>query len=113
MKKKVTIIDDTFRRNLMGPVTRETRDMYFKTHKKLLPDSVKMLPLVDRQGRKMQEKVLVKHVLEGRRLRHAITRAKRWMRSGKFPGQPAPHHIALFLAAFHKADPKGFKNAMA
>lgn len=113
MKKKVTIVDDTFRRNLMSPVTRATRDMYFEVHKKLLPDAVKMLPVVDRQGRKMQEKVQVRHHFEGARLRHAVTRAKRWMRSGRFPGIRPPYHIALFLAAFHKADPKGFKNAMA
>ncbi len=112
MKTKVKVTDDTFRRPVMLPITKEVRKIYYEKHGKLLPDSVKMLPAVDRQGRKVMETVRVTHVFEGRRLGHAVTRARRWIRNNR-PDVRPPHHIALFLAAFHKADPDGFKQATA
>ncbi len=50
-------------------------------------------------------------VFDGPRLVHAIKRAKRWMLSNRFKRAKVgiPHHIALKIAAFHKADPAGFK----
>ena len=108
MKKKVTVIDDTLRRNVCSPLTDKARMDYFRRFKKLLPAGT-LVPMIDRQRRQVQETVQVKHVFEGERLKHAVHRAKRWMRSGKFPGTGAPRHIALFMAAFYKADPKGFK----
>lgn len=108
MKKKVTIIDDTLRRNVCHPLSAEMRMEYFKRFKKLPPDDF-LVPVKNRRNQQIQETVRVKHVFKGEYLKHAVHRAKRWMRSGKFPGTGAPRHIAIFMAAFHKADPKGFE----
>jgi len=108
---KVVITDDTLRRNSVQTVTQETR-ANFAMAGNPLPDDVKILPLKDRSGRQIQETVCVDHVYEGRVLDLAVIRAKRWMRSGKFPGTGAPHHIALAMAAFHKADPEGFNRIL-
>ena len=66
--------------------------------------------LVDRQGRKTQETGTAVRVLEGRHLEHALRRAARYMRRPR-QGRP-PRHILLFMSAFRKADPEGFKTAM-
>lgn len=67
------------------------------------------------RGRKMQEKTRTVHVFEGQHLNNAIRRARRWMRNAhrRRDGiRGAPKHIALKLAAFHKAYPVDFERAM-
>ncbi len=86
--KCVTVVDDTL---------RATQGMVVNG---------KVIFYQDRQRRKVQHRVSVARVLEGRHLEHALRRARRWMRK---PRGRAPGHIAVFLAAFHKVDPAGFK----
>ncbi len=86
--KRVVVMDDTLR------ATKE----FVKDGKVVL--------YLDRQRHRVQQQVSVPRVLEGRHLEHALRRARRWMRK---PRGRAPGHIAVFLAAFHKADPTGFK----
>ncbi len=106
---KVKIIDDTLRCHSVQEVTDQMRGDFAKAGNPI-PDGTKILPLKDRLGRQAMETVQVEHIYEGRVLEIAITRAKRWIRSAKFAdGVGAPHHIALALAAFHKADPDSFK----
>ncbi len=70
-------------------------------------------PFVDRQNRKIQRHVSVTHVFEGANLERAIRRARRHIRSPRFKRGGAPHHVALAMAAFHRADPEGFRQAVA
>lgn len=88
----VTIIDDTLRRN------------------RAELDSLTGWQLMkDRHGKQIQDVIRVAKVLEGAHLEHAVKRARRWMSK---PGRGgAPRHIALFMAAFHKWDQKGFAEA--
>lgn len=86
--KRVVVVDDTL---------RATQGMIV---------GGKLMLYQDRQRRRTQRRVSVSRVLEGRHLEHALRRARRWMRK---PRGRAPGHIAVFLAAFHKADPVGFK----
>ncbi len=110
-KKRVVVVDDTLRRNVCVRVTPLVREQYQKKFGHSLPDNVRFLPL-EVKGRKVQDVVKVRHVYEGPRLTHAVTRARRWMRSpryGKAGG--APHHITLAMMAFRQADPRGFEVA--
>ncbi len=86
--KRVVVVDDTLR------VTQG------------VIQNGKLMLYEDRQHRRAQHRVNVARVLEGRHLEHALRRARRWMRK---PHGRAPGHIAVFLAAFHKVDPAGFK----
>ncbi len=86
MKNKVTIIDDTYRRNTCY-VDRGTRH-------------------------RIQDVVKVKVKFEGEHLERSVRRARRWIRSDRFRRDGAPRHIARAMAAFHKVDPKGFKEAL-
>ena len=63
------------------------------------------------KGPMVQDEVQTHTTVEGPALVQAIKRAKRWIASRRFGpgGGGAPRHIALKMAAFHKADPKGFK----
>lgn len=74
-----------------------------------------MMMARDRQGRRVQEKTRTVHVFEGRHLDLAVLRARRWIRNShrRRDGiRGAPKHIALKLAAFHKASPVDFGAAM-
>lgn len=51
-------------------------------------------------------------MFEGQALEKAITKARRWMRSGKSLVD-APTHVKLKVLAFQKSDPEGFAEAMA
>ncbi len=70
----------------------------------------RLLFVKDRQHRKIQDVTSIARVLEGRPLEHAIRRARRWLHRPR--NRRPPGHIALFLAAFHKADPAGFEAAV-
>lgn len=70
----------------------------------------KMTFPVDRQRRRLQDTVRVERVLEGRHLEHALKRARRWIRNRS--RECPPEQIAVFLAAFRKADPAGFAAAV-
>ena len=107
MKDKIRVIDDTLRANVVEVVTPQMRVDHLKKHGCLLSASVVLVK--DRQHRQVQRVENLEHVYEGRRLEEAVRRAKRWMRSAKFPKIGAPHHVALAMAAFHKADPVGFR----
>ncbi len=110
---RVTIKDDTLRRNAVIMVTPEIRANFARAGRPLA-NSVRFLPAIDRKGRKVQETVTVVRVLEGTHLDHALRRARRFMRSRRFRtrGNGVPRHLALFMAAFHKVDPEGFKEAV-
>ncbi len=114
MKTKVTIIDDTGRRDSCRLISM----IDFVKSGGTPPPGVRfrshiLVPIVDRKGRKVSEVVETKLVFKGRHLELCVLRAKRWMRSKRFrrPGG-APRHIALAMAAFSLADPKGFKKAL-
>ena len=104
---RVVIIDDTLRQNRVTMVTDHIRLQFAKVGR-VLPTGLEFIPSTDRQGRKIQDVVRSEQVFEGPVLKHAIHRAKCWMRSRRFPHDGAPHHIAMFMAAFKKADPGGF-----
>lgn len=115
MKKSVTVLDDTMRRNSIVRITPDLRER-LRRQGRPVPNHMMWLPAKDKSGRQMQETITVERVLDGAHLEHAVRRAKRWIRSKRFrtPGKGGmPHHIAIFMAAFHKADPEGFKRAMA
>lgn len=107
---RVEIVDDTLRANRVQVVTNAYRLSYLRAHGRPLPDSVRFLT-VRAHGRQVQDVVRTTHVFEGARLEHAVRRARRWIRGPRFRTAGAPHHIALYLAAFHKADPDGFNEA--
>ena len=107
MKRKVRVIDDTLRANAVEVVTPQMRVDHLKKHGRLLLASVVLVK--DRQHRQIQRVENSEHVYEDKHLQEAVRRAKRWMRSDKFPKVGAPHHIALAMAAFHAADPDGFR----
>lgn len=109
----VTVLDDTFRRNVSQRVTPAVRDAYFKRYRRVLPGHVVHLATRDRQGRQVQEKIGVRRSLEGPHLEHAVRRVKRWMRGSRHrAGEQAPGHILIFMAAWHELDPKAFGVAM-
>lgn len=111
---RVVIKDDTLRRNAVLMITPAMREEAAKAGRPI-PASTKFVLGKDRQGRQVQETVVVDRVLEGAHLLHAVKRAKRFIRSKGYRqrGHTPPRHIALFMAAFHKADPEAFKRAMA
>ncbi|MEE8608962.1 MAG: hypothetical protein V3S55_15265 [Nitrospiraceae bacterium] len=117
MKMKVTIVDDTGRRTRCSLVSMID---YIKSGGKLPPGrrlSYILVPVGYIDGpyknRKIMDTVEVKRVFEGRHLELCVLRAKRWMRSKRFREQGgAPRHIALAMAAFSKADRKGFNEAL-
>lgn len=114
MKKSVTVLDDTCKRNAIVRVTSDLRER-LRRQGRPVPNHIMWLPAKDQFGRQVQETVTIERVLDGAHLEHAVRRAKRWIRSKRFriPGKGGmPHHIAIFMAAFHKADPKGFELAM-
>ncbi len=112
MLTKVMIVDDTFRRNGTHRMTLESRRLFFKKFGRLPQTWGDQVLSKDRQGRQMQETVKVLRIFEGAHLENAVRRAKRWMRSPRFRRTDTPRHIALAMAAFHKADPEGFKRAL-
>ena len=99
---KVEIVDDTGRNTLGGIGAGKF-------------GRPQMMMSQDRQGRRLQDKAHTTHVFEGRRLDLAVLRARRWIRNShkRRDGiRGAPKHIALKLAAFHKAYPVSFGTAM-
>lgn len=79
------------------------------------PTGKRMMMAQDRQGRRLQEKTQTVCVFEDRHLDLAVLRARRWIRNAhkRRDGiRGAPKHIALKLAAFHKAYPVDFGEAM-
>lgn len=110
MPNKVTIIDDTSRRNVMQEVTPYIQQT-FLLRGLMLPEIGTLLPMKIK-GQQVQEPVSVPHVFEGQHLQNVIRRAKHWMRSKKFMGNKPPHHIALAMAAFSKAQPVEFHNIL-
>ncbi len=109
---QVEITDDSFRRILARQITQQMRlDARIKgIH---IPDNVHFILERDRQGHKIQEKAYETYVFEGARLARAIRRAKRWIRSRRYRSvSSTPRHIALAMAAFHKADPEGFARCL-
>lgn len=103
----VEVNDDRGRQNLVIEVTDEMRVSYVMAHGHPFPPGVNFVPQRDRQGRQMQEKINRPVLYEGRGLRIAIKRAKRWIKSGKVGTPPA--HIVLAMMAFFKADPQQFQ----
>jgi len=111
MKNKVTIIDDTFRVNRCTTITKGMNDTAIEATGNPLGPVGSLIPL-KYKGQQVQDVVKVPVTFEGRHLEIAIRRAKRFLRSVKRKPRGAPRHIALALAAFQKADPEGFKNAV-
>ena len=89
---RVTVIDDTLRAT-QGIVRGKELMLY-----------------QDRQHRRVQRTVSVERMLEGRHLEHALRRARRWIRNRS--GESPSGQMAVFLAAFRKADPVGFEAAV-
>ena len=113
IKTKVTISDDSFRLNLSTFITPAMRLKAFQEGRPL-PQNVIYLLAKDNFGNQAQDKITNQYVYEGRMLELAILRAKRWIRSKNFGFEKSnmPRHIAKAMAAFHKADPVGFKETV-
>lgn len=110
MKSSVSIIDDSFCEVACKEVTQEDRDAHFKTHKKVMPASVKFIPYHNQSGQMIVQPRKVRFTYEGKHLEHAVKRARRWLcgSRGRREGRVAPAHIQRFMLAYAKADPKGF-----
>lgn len=109
MKTSVTIIDDTFRRNVAMPITKEMRDEAARAGIPYPTGLKYVLVKTKINGRNVQKQEVVEQriTFEGRHLRTAVSRAKRWLRNRRNDGG-APRHIAHAIAAFQLADPLGF-----
>lgn len=65
----------------------------------------------DNMGRKIQRRIVVKRVYEGRHLEIVLRRARRFLRkmaAGRHTSRAVPRHIAEGLAVLHKVDPDSF-----
>jgi len=107
MKNQVTVTDNTLRFNVVQHLTFEMRQDALSrgVH---IPPEVKFIPVRDEHGKQVQREAHRDHTYKGAALTHAVKRARRWLRSGKRTSNQAPHHIALALLAFKKAEPKVF-----
>lgn len=113
MKKKVTVIDDTLRRNACRAVPMVE---FIKAGGRPPPGKTPshvLVPLINTKTRKrIQTTVKVERVYEGQHLVNAVHRAKRYIRSGRVRTERAPGHIHMALAAFQQADKHAFEKAM-
>ena len=109
MLNKVTIIDDTLRRNAAMRITAESRALARRMGMPIPRGQI--YQIVKDRGATVVEVIKVRKTFEGEHLLQAVRRARRYIRSGK-PLDKAPRHIAHALAAFLAADSTSFKEAV-
>lgn len=109
MRDKVTIADDTLRRNAAGRITTAAREQATRMGLPISPGQ--QYYIIKDRGQTVVQSVKCFRTYEGEHLRLAVHRARRYIRSGR-PLDKAPRHIAHALAAFLAADRKGFKDAI-
>jgi len=103
---RVTVRDDSFRRNRVVPLTDDLRKT-LQDSGAYVPLNMRYWPIQDKYGAQVQDKHAVDFVYKGKHLEHAVKRARRWMTS--HPGNMnAPTHIKRFMAVLQKVDPSGF-----
>lgn len=108
---RVKIIDDTFKSNKTVRITKAMRDAAIaKGHP--LPYGLTYLQIYNRARQRVQRVRKEIFWFEDKHLENVVRRARRWIVNRSRLGQRPPRHIALAMAAFHKAYPDEFEKAL-